>query len=334
VIFAPSGLSPNVTLPGKCFLLPSGHNIKKKIAEYRTGALQLATLFANRRMKRNAEGTKLDLETLIDTPPWDWPSDAGKMFQKILNDSRSQVSDRLIAAELAGDSTVINDDLADALMAILRDAEEHEKLRASAAISLGAVLEQADMDGFEDPDDVPISECTFRNIQDTLHALYLDNSNPKEVRRRILEASVRAPQDWHQNAIKTAYSSGDKDWMLTAVFSMRWIRGFDKQILEALKSADPEIHYQAVNAAGNWELDAAWPQVIALLNDAGTPKPLLLAAIGAASSIRPQEAGEILISLAESDDEEIAEAADEAIAMSEPMSEEEDDEDEASGWIN
>jgi hypothetical protein len=276
----------------------------------------------------------VDLKTLIDTPPWDWPSDAGKMFQEILNDSRAQVSDRLIAAELAGGSTVINDDLADALMAILRDAEEPEKLRASAAISLGAVLELADTDGFEDPDDVPISERTFLNIQDTLHELYLDYSNPKEVRRGILEASVRAPQDWHQNAIMTAYSSGDKDWMLTAVFSMRWVRGFDNQILEALKSGDPEIHYQAVNAAGSWELDAAWTQVIALLNDAGTPKPLLLAAIGAASSIRPQEAGEILIDLAESDDEEIAEAAEEAIAMSEPMSEEEDDENDASGWIN
>ena len=276
----------------------------------------------------------MDLKTLIDTPPWDWPSDAGKMFHKILKDGRAQESDRLIAAELAGDSTVINDDLADALMTIIRDAEEPEKLRARAAISLGAVLEQADMDAFEDLDDVPIFERTFRNIQDTLHRLYLEKSNPKEVRRRILEASVRAPQDWHQNAIMAAYSSGDKDWMLTAVFSMRWVRGFDDQILEALKSVDAEIHYEAVNAAGSWELDAAWPHIFALLNDAGTPKLLLLAAIGAASSIRPQEAGEILIDLAESDDEEIAEAADEAIAMSESISDEEDDEDDENEWIN
>ena len=275
----------------------------------------------------------MDLKTLIDTPPWDWPSDAGNMFQEILNDSQAQVSDRLIAAELAGDSTVINDDLADVLMAIARDAEEPEELRARAAISLGAVLEQADIDGFEDPDDLPISERTFRNIQDTLHRLYLD-VNPKEVRRRILEASVRAPQDWHRKAIMAAYSSGDKEWILTAVFSMRWIRGFENQILEALKSSNPEIHCQAVSAVGNWELDAAWPHIVALLNDAGNPKPLLLAAIGAASSIRPQEARELLVDLAASDDEEIAEAAQEAIGMSEPMSDEEDDEDDASEWIN
>jgi hypothetical protein len=276
----------------------------------------------------------MDLKTLMDTPPWDWPADAGKIFQKILKDRQALESDRLVAAELAGDFTVVNDDLADALMAILRHTDEPEKLRARAAISLGAVLEQTDTDGFEDPDEVPISERTFRKLRDTLHTLYLDDSNPKEVRRRILEASVRAPEEWHHNAIGAAYSSGDKDWMLTAVFSMRWVRGFDPQVMDALKSADPEIHYQAVNAAGNWELDAAWPPIVALLNGLDTPKPLLLAAIGAAASIRPQEMREILINLADSDDEEIAEAADEAIALSEPMSDEDDDENDASEWIN
>jgi hypothetical protein len=90
-----------------------------------------------------------------------------------------------------------------------------------------------------------------------LQKLYFDNGIPKEVRRRILEASVRAPESWHQNAIQAAYSSGDKDWMLTAVFAMGRVRGFDDQILEALKSADPEIHYEAVEAAGAWGLAAA-----------------------------------------------------------------------------
>lgn len=276
----------------------------------------------------------MDLKTLIDTPPWDWPRDAGELFRKVLTDGRAQESDRLVAAELAGDFTVINDDLADTLMAILGNADEPEKLRASAAISLGPILEQADTDGFDDPDDVPISERTFRNIQNTFQRLYLDDNNPKEVRRRILEASVRAPEGWHQNAIRTAYSREDKEWMLTAVFSMRWIRGFDNQILDALKSDDPEIRCEAVCAAGSWELDAAWPDIVALLNDAGTPKPLLLASIGAAPSIRPAEAAEILIDLADSEDEEVAEAAHEALAMSEPMPDEADDENDANEWIN
>jgi hypothetical protein len=276
----------------------------------------------------------MDLKALQDTPPWDWPRDAGKKFQEILIDHQADKTDRLIAAELAGDLTVINDDLADALMAIIRSPGEPEQLRARAAIALGPVLEQAETDGFEDPDDVPISRRTFRNIQDLLQKLYFDNTIPKEVRRRILEASVRAPESWHQNAIRAAYSSGDNEWILTAVFSMRWVLGFDDQILEALKSADPDIHYEAIQAAGNWGLAAAWSHILALLRDAATPKSLLLAAIGAVASILPAEARSVLAHLADSDDEEIAEAVDEAIGMAETVSDEEDDEEFGSEWIN
>ena len=274
----------------------------------------------------------MDLKTLLDTPPWDWPRDAARVLWRILVDQRANETDRVVAAELAGDFTVINDDLAATLLTIAGSAGEPEQLRARATISLGPVLEQADTDGFEDPDDVPITERTFHNIQDSLEKLYRDNRTPKEVRRRILEASVRAPQTWHQDAIRHAYSSGDKEWMLTAVFSMRWVRGFDDQILLALKSGDPEIQYQAVTAAGNWELDAAWSYIVELLNDPHSPKPLLLAAIGAVGSIRPAEAREILVDLADSDDEEIAEAIDEAMAAAKVSTDEEDDEEDE--WVN
>jgi hypothetical protein len=281
----------------------------------------------------------MDLNTLLNTPPWEWPSDAGELFLETLVDKQANESDRLIAAELAGDLVVMNDDLAGALLAIVGNGDESEELRATAAIGLGPVLEQADTelvdnDEFDDPESVPIALHTFRNIQDLLHKLYLDESNPKEVRRHILEAAVRAPQEWHIGAISAAYTSGDRDWMLTAVFAMRWVRGFGDQILEALESADPKIRYEAVNAAGGWEMDAAWPHVVALVRDRSTPKPLLLAAIEAVGNIRPAEAGEILYDLTDSRDEDIADAADEAIAMAQAMSSGPDDEEDDGEWIN
>ena len=122
----------------------------------------------------------MDLKTLLDTPPWDWPGDAGRTFWRILTDPRSKESDRRVAAELAGDFTVINDELADTLVTIASGADEPEQLRARAAISLGPVLEQADTDGFEDPDDVPVTEDTFRTIQESLEKLYLDKSTPRK----------------------------------------------------------------------------------------------------------------------------------------------------------
>jgi hypothetical protein len=302
------------------------------------------------RKKRESRGrmerrqNQVDLRTLADTPPWDWPRDAGRIFHEILTDNNASESDRLIAAELAGDFTVINDELSDALIGIVSRGDQSEQLRSAAAISLGPVLEEADLeqadleqadtDEFENPDDVPISAPTFHRIRRALHELYDDDRVPKQVRRRILEASVRAPQNWHRDAISRAYSSGDKDWMLTAVFSMRQVRGFDDQILEALKSSDPEIEYEAVKAAGNWELNFAWSHIAGLVQDPATPKNLLLAAIEVVVGIRPQEAGAILFDLADSDDEEIAEAADEAIAIAEGSSGDIEDDEDTDDWIN
>jgi hypothetical protein len=276
----------------------------------------------------------MDLKIFLVTPPWDWPRDAGKTFRKVLMDQRAEESDRLIAAELAGDFTVIDDDLSDVLLAIVGNPKESEQLRAKAAISFGPALEQGDL-GFEDPDDVPITEFTFHKIQNSLRKLYMDTSNPKEVRRRILEASVRAPEPWHQEAVREAYSSGDQEWVLTAVFSMCQVRGFDEQILASLKSDDPDIHFEAIRAAGNWQLDAAWSHVVGLVQDARTPKSLLIAAIGAVGSIRPAEALELLVDLADSKDEEIADAADEALMMAETLPDDEDgEENEEEEWIN
>ena len=273
----------------------------------------------------------MDLQALKDTPPWDWPEGTAEKLLSVLRDEQATETDRVLAAEMAGDFTVVNGQLVEALLAILRNSEESQEVRARAAISLGPILEYADTEGFEDSDDVPISERHFQQIQKSLRELYMDAQIPKEVRRRILEASVRAPQEWHKNAVLAAYSSGDNAWKLTAVFCMRFLRGFDKQIVEELKNEIPDIQLEAVLAAGNWGVAAGWPQIVALIHSGKTPKPLLLAAIEAVPSIRPQEASEVLSGLIESDDEDIIEAVQEALAMTEePAGEGEDGEDDIS----
>lgn len=270
----------------------------------------------------------MNLQALKDAPPWDWPEGTAEKLLSVLRDEQATQPDRVLAAEMAGDLTVVNDELVEALLAILPNSEESQEVRARAAISLGPILEYADTEGFDDPDDMPISERHFQQIQKSLRELYMDEQIPKEVRRRILEASVRAAQEWHKNAVLAAYSSGDNAWKLTAVFCMRFLPGFDKQIVEELENENPDIQLEAVLAAANWEVAAGWPQIAAFIHSGRTPKPLLLAAIEAVPAIRPQEASEVLSDLIDSDDEDIADAVQEALAMVEdPADEGEDGED-------
>jgi HEAT repeat protein len=265
----------------------------------------------------------MDLEYLKDAPPWEWPPDAGDLLLQVLRDGETSESDRLTAVGLAGDFTVVDDDLVAALLSILSTDGEADQVRARAAIALGPALESADMEGFGFYSDAPISEPTFHEIQKTLHRLYLDTSVSKEVRRRVLEAAVRAPQDWQEGAVQSAYGSEDAAWKVTAVFCMRFLDGFDEEILESLDSGNLDIQYEAVCAAGEQELQEAWPHITALVTSQETPKSLLLAAIGALSSIRPQEAAEILDKLVDADDQDVAWAAAEAMVVESWLEDEE-----------
>ncbi|MGP8245240.1 MAG: hypothetical protein ACLQVN_12070 [Bryobacteraceae bacterium] len=270
----------------------------------------------------------MEVKWLQDVPPWEWPKDTRDLLKKTLRDRRSPASDRLIAVQMAGDLVVMDDQMASLLLDIVRSAEEAVELRAKAAISFGPALEQSFVDEFDDEfGKPPINKKTFDRIQQTLRNVYFDGLLPKQVRRKALEASVRAPQDWHRDAIRTAYASGDEEWKLTAVFGMRWVGGFDPEILETLDSPNPDIHYEAVQAAGAQAIAAAWPHIAALLASESTAKPLLLAAIEASASVCPAEARLVLADMAGSEDEDIADAVDEALLMADVDLDEDEDED-------
>jgi hypothetical protein len=262
----------------------------------------------------------MDLKTLSQLSPWDWPADAGATLLGALRSRAADDADQLLAVELSGSTTVMNDELAGALLEIIRDPAEAERIRGAAAIALGPTLEELGSDAFDEIEDPLVSEGVARAIRDSLRETYLETGAPREVRRRALEASVRGEADWHAGAVRAAYHSGDDEWRLTAVFCMSYVKGFDREIEEALASGDPKLRYEAVHAAGNWAVDAAWPHIRAVLR-AGedVDKPLLLAAVDAAVCIRPAEAAEVLGELAESEDDEIAEAALEALAMAEGL---------------
>lgn len=262
------------------------------------------------------EGSAMDLKILYDTvPPWDWPKDAGKMFQEILDNRTTDLSDRLLAAEMAGNLVVFNDALAKTLLSIVGNNDEPVELRARATISFGSAFEHVDLYEFEDPDDIILSEEIIREVQASFKKFYYDASFPEEVRRRILDVAVRVPLEWHSTAVHAAFASGDAKWQCTAVFCMQFIKGFDQQILEALENKDPAIRYEALLAVSNWGLTEAWPSIARLFSDPGVDKTMLLAAIDAAANIDLPEAVNSLGMLLNSDDDDIIDAVHEALAM-------------------
>ena len=266
------------------------------------------------------------MHDLAAMPPWDWPPTAAAEILVVLEDRNALTSERLLAAELAGDLIVMNDDLAEELLRILQSPDESEDLRCGAAISFGAALEEANIEGYDSLDAPAVTEPVLERAKAALRDSYQDPAIPKGVRRMALEASVRAPEPWHAGAVRAAFDSGDHEWKLTAVFCMRFVQGFDAEIVEALDTDDPDIHYEAVMAARDQAVPGAWDHLRALVLAAGSgedlvpgeddaERDLLIAAVHAVAFIRPLEAAETLSEIIESDDEDLSEAALEALDM-------------------
>ncbi len=255
----------------------------------------------------------MDVKTLRETPPWDWPESAASTLLAALLDRSLADSERLAAAELAGDATVADEQVAGVLLDLVADSRESEALRAQAAISLGPMIEYADTMGGMDDDEV-LSEDAYASVQSRLRALYEDDSIPDNVRRSVLEASVRGRLAWHPEAVEGAWKSDSEAWRLTATFCMRFVPGFEGRILSTLDDDNVEIRRQAILAAAAWETDAAWGFIEQIL-EGSEDKELVLAAIDAVAGIRPEEAEVLLAPLTESEDTDIASSAWEALSM-------------------
>ena len=259
----------------------------------------------------------MNIEKLRDTPPWEWPRDARETLLKALRDRGRDAGEREIAAHLAGDMVVMNDEMAEALASVAGDRGESGEVRAAAAVALGPVLETTDIEGFDDDgiSEPPITEATLQVLLHTLQRIHDDPAEPMLVRRRAFEASVRYLQDWHSNAVRAAYARPEHDWKLTAVFGMQYVDGFEKEILAVLAGDDPELRFEAVRAAGAQSVAGAWPAIKSILTSPGTDRDLLLVAIEAAPTVAPEKARKVLLDLADSDDDEIAEAVEDALSM-------------------
>jgi hypothetical protein len=270
----------------------------------------------------------MNLHELSQTPTWDWPDDAPEVLLAALQDRNASLADRRLVASLVAEIDVMDDAFVAALLAIAMDQGENVELRAAAAIALGPSLEYADiLDPEELEEEEAFSAASIRRAEESLRRLYDAADTPDPLRRAALEASVRAPRSWHEDAVRAAHASPDPAWHLTAVFCLRYVEGFEAQILEALTSNDPDLRYQAVCAAGEQELEAAWPHVLAVLKAPAPDRELLMAAIDAAARIRPDEALDLIEPFTDAADADVAETALDALAMARALTSEGDEED-------
>jgi hypothetical protein len=221
---------------------------------------------------------------------------------------------------------IVDDALARELLRFARDPARSDEERGRALIVLGPALEEcydeeapdgtfdAAPPGGEGWWELPLSSAGYRELTEELRRIYLDGAVPKLVRRRALEAAVRAPRDWQREAAATAWRSGDPEWRVTAVFAMGHLPGFEGEIDEAFRGEDPVVRQEAMLAAGRSSAgEALGGSILDVAADRKAPRDERLTAIEALGELQPDGAFEVLDELRDDPDPEIAAAAEEAL---------------------
>lgn len=248
------------------------------------------------------------LRLLEETDRWQWPEDARETVLAGLHDA--DLERRRLAVSLAFN---VMDDLVAMRLLDLLCKDPDETVRARAAVSFGPALEECDTADWEDAfDEPPLGRVCFAEIRRVLERTYRDAETPKLVRRRALEAAVRAPEPWQRGATRAAWLSDDEEWQITAVFCMGYLGDFDTEILQALDL--PEHRESAIISAGLCGAEPAGPHILAIARSRADRR-LQLAAVEALGNLHPAGAHEVLLDLSVGDDEELSAIAAEALAF-------------------
>ncbi|HSN77210.1 MAG TPA: HEAT repeat domain-containing protein [Anaerolineae bacterium] len=179
-------------------------------------------------------------------------------------------------------------------------------VRAAAALSLGRFLLLGEFD--------QIDSSAARRVERALLAAYHRAGQDVSVRRRVLEALANSSYDELPDMILEAYEDDDDTMRIGAVFAMgrnadpRW----NHYVLNELGSNDSAILFEAARASGELEIEEALPDLLRLLGDEDVE--IRDAAVWALGRIGGREAKRALKVCCASDDEDLSEAAEEALA--------------------
>ena len=188
----------------------------------------------------------------------------------------------------------------------LMKEDPSEEVRSAAATALGKYIYLGELE--------EIPQSTYQMLEDELLQVISSTEKPS-VRQKALEAISFSAREEAIELIRTAYESGDHNWLISALIAMgrsgdeRW----GKIVLSHLQDEDSELRFEAVRAAGELSLAVARQPLLEMLTEEGLEEDTHFAAIWSLSEIGGRGVREVLEALRDSsEDEEMTEFLEEA----------------------
>lgn len=240
------------------------------------------------------------IEQLRELAEEDVEADFRPLFRIGLSDPDERV-------RLASVEGLFEDDhpsLISPLLALLRD-DPSPTVRAAAAESLGRFVYSGEMDR--------LSDARRSQVYAALMRALLTSPEDSIVRRRALESLAYVSNEEVDLQIREAYSSENDLLRLSAIVAMGRSnnRAYREIVRSELHSLSPAVRRRAAEASGELEDEEAVPDLAQLLDD--PDDEVRFAALDALALIGGSEAEKLLRAAADSDDDALAEYAEQAL---------------------
>ena len=265
-------------------------------------------------MNRNHRMSKKDkLNWLADIADGLRPLDAraSKVVLRLLDDPDAQVRAEAVSCLWhTADPMWIEELLAKSQ----RDPDLDVRTRAIS--TLGHYIVDAEIELFNDAenDERALSEGDMQRVVDFLFDTAQNSLLSVDERRYSIEALAFLDDPEVDELIDWSYSQNDPRYRASAVFAMgrsgnlRWT----DHVMMEMHSANREVQYEAVRAAGELGLQEATEDLIRLVRGRGVEKALRLRAIYSLGEAGDDRAYPVLEELCHARDREVREAAREA----------------------
>lgn len=246
------------------------------------------------------------VEKLREMAEEDIELDFTLIFRFALSDVEERV--RLSAVEGLWEDESLS--LIDLLVVLVR-SDPSPLVRAASATALGRFLYLGEVE--------KISRYRRDQVYSALMGALMSAPPGSVIYQQALESLAYVSNEEVERLIREAYASENQALRATAVFAMGRSNEhkYSDLVRRELHSVLPSMRVEAARACGELEIAAAVPELGRLLEDPNDD--VVVTAIGALGQIGGDEARKILERAAASDDEEIAEAAEDALADDEFM---------------
>ncbi len=265
-------------------------------------------------MNRNHRMSKKDkLNWLADIADGVRPLDAraSKLVLRLLDDPDAQVRAEAVSCLWHTADPMWIEEL---LTKAQRDPDLDVRTRALS--TLGHYIVDAEIELYNDldNDERALSDGDVQRVVDFLFDTAQNEQLSVDERRYAIEALAFLDDPEVDELIDWAYSQTDQRYRASALFAMgrsgnmRW----SDEVLSELHSANREVQYEAVRAAGELGLQEATEDLIRLVRGRGVDKALRLRAIYSLGEAGDDRAYPVLEELCHARDRDVREAAREA----------------------